>query len=228
MCWLTEYPVVRLVFYCLSITHIFLAPPLTKCIVARLSTRYRIQKTETSPKWFFWDVSCFFFKIYRKSLKSNFYMNFPFFLSVSLIFRTDSSLYRSYIFEGFPNIFDSFPHFWGLFPVFRKSFKFSVCWSVSPYILWVRTSTFFGSVSGFQKNVSILSLLIGFLCFWVHILTPGRRSLIMWRVVYWRDCKRNLNSWPTGVSALNVSCVWFHVKKTLSGQKNHHFNCIVI
>ena len=63
LCWLTEYPVVKLVFYCLSTSHIFLAPPqkclggakkfppsppLTKCLVARLkvliNTYLRIQR----------------------------------------------------------------------------------------------------------------------------------------------------------------------------------------
>ena len=51
------------------------------------------------------------------------------FLSISPIFRLDSGLYRSYIFEGFLNIFDPFPHFLGPFPhflgpfpVFEKSF----------------------------------------------------------------------------------------------------------
>ena len=89
-------------------------------------------------------------------------------------------VYTGLSFEGFLNIFDAFPHFLGPFPVFRKSlnsqfvdrfpffggpfssfflgpfpvfrkmFKFSVCWSVSPF--FGPFPIFLGSVSGFQKK----------------------------------------------------------------------------
>ena len=67
-----------------------------------------------------------------------------------------------FTFNSFPGFFwVRFLFFLGQFPVFKKSFKFSVCWSVSFFIRSV--SSFFGSVSGFQKKILILSLLIGFL-----------------------------------------------------------------
>ena len=121
---------------------IFCKLELKRVLWKRLNTESDPKITETSPKWIFWGVSCFF-KNYRKSLKFNFQRKFPFFLSVSSIFWSDSSLSGFYIVEGFPNIFNPFPHFLGLFPFFKKSYKFSVCWSVSPFfgirffIFWV-------------------------------------------------------------------------------------------
>ena len=136
----------------------------------RLNTESDPKKTETSRKWIFLRRFLFFQKL-SEIPQIQFLEEFPvFFWSVSSIFRSDSGLSGSYIvegfpniFEGFPNIFDPFPHFLGPFPVFRKSLKFSVCWSVSSFFGSV--SSFFGSVSGFQKNNLILSLLIGFLFF---------------------------------------------------------------
>ena len=132
------------------------------------------KKKETSPKWFFSGVSCFF-KNYWKSLKSNFLRNFPLFLSISMIFRLDSGLYGSYIFEGFPNIFYLFPHFLGPFPVSRKSCKFSVCWSVSsflgPFPLFSVRFLFFRVCFRFSKKVSNSQFVDRFpLFFWVRFL----------------------------------------------------------
>ena len=108
------------------------------------------KKTGNLPKMNFFEAFPVFSKIIGNPSKIIFWGISRFFLSVSPIFRSDSGLYGSYIFEGFPNIFEGFPNifdpfplFLGPFPVFRKSFKFSVCWSVS---------SFFGSVSGFQKK----------------------------------------------------------------------------
>ena len=81
-----------------------------------------------------------------------------FFWSVSSIFRSDSGLSGSYIVEGFPNIFEGFPnilepfpHFFSPFPVFRKSLKFLVRLLIG-FLFFGPVSSFFGSVSGFQKK----------------------------------------------------------------------------
>ena len=85
------------------------------------------KKTGNLPKMNFFEV----FPVFSKNIGNPSNMIFRgiscFFLSVSPTFRSDFSLYGSYIFEGFPNIFDPFPHFVGLFLVFRKSSKFLVC-----------------------------------------------------------------------------------------------------
>ena len=112
------------------------------------STRNQAQKKQKPPQnEIFWGVFCFFQKL-SEIPQIQFLEEFPvFFLSVSLIFRSDFGLSGSYIVEGFPKIFEGFPiifdpftHFWGSFPVFRKSLKFLVCWMVS---------SFFDSVSSF-------------------------------------------------------------------------------
>jgi len=165
---------------------------ITKRWYGNASTRKRVN-TESDPKKrkppqneFFWGVSCFF-KNYRKSLKlifrgiSCFFYPFPRFLGripvyMGLIFLRDFLIFsiRFLILGPFPvfrksfkfsvcwsvsSFLGPFPHFLGPFPIFRKSCKFSVCWSVSFFLV---------SVSGFQKKFQILSLLIGFLFFWVR------------------------------------------------------------
>ena len=106
-----------------------------------------MHEMETSSKWILLRSFLFFQKLTEIPL---IFRGIFRFLSISPIFRLDSGLYRSYIFEGFLNIFGLFPHFLGLFPVFKKSFKFSVWWAVFP--LFGSYSSFFGSVSSFQKS----------------------------------------------------------------------------
>ena len=91
---------------------------------------------------------------------SRFFIGFRIFLGLFSVLKTSlrfsENILNSQYVEPFSLFFDPFLHFLGLFPFFRKSFKFSVCWPVSSY---------FGSVSGFQKKFQILRLLIGFLFF---------------------------------------------------------------
>ena len=79
------------------------------------------KKPETSPKRFFLRRFLFFQKL-SEIPQIQFLEEFPVFFIRFPDFRSDSGLYGSYIFEGFPKIFDPFPHFLGLFPVFRKKF----------------------------------------------------------------------------------------------------------
>ena len=95
------------------------------------------KKIGNEPKMNFFEAFPVFSKMFGNPSNLIFWGVSHFLWSVSLIIRSDSGLYGSYIFEGFPNIFDPFPHFLGPFPVFRKSFKILVCWSVSPFF-WVR------------------------------------------------------------------------------------------
>ena len=48
-------------------------------------------------------------------------------------FRFSEKVLNSPIVDRFPLFFDPFPHFLGPFLVFRKSFKFLFCWSVSSF-----------------------------------------------------------------------------------------------
>ena len=114
-----------------------------------LNTELDPKKMETSPKWIFLRR----FLLFKKLLEIpqiQFLEEFPVFFYL-FPWLSDFGLSGSYIVEGFPNIyegfpsiFDPFPHYLGPFPVYRKSLKFSVCWSVS---------SFFRSVSGFQKKL---------------------------------------------------------------------------
>jgi len=77
-----------------------------------------------------------------------FLRDFPIFLIRFLIFGSVSGFQKKFkilaqFVDRFPLFLGPFPLFLGPFPIFRKSFKFSVRWSVS---------TFFGSVFGFQKK----------------------------------------------------------------------------
>ena len=159
----------------------FPLPPAFLVLWKRLNTESGPNKTETSTKWNFLRRFLFFSKIIRNPSNPIFRGISCFFLSVSLIFRSDFGLSGSYIVEGFPKIFEGFPiifdpftHFWGSFPVFRKSLKFLVCWMVSSFFdsvssfFWVRFRfsekvvnsqfvdqfpLFFGSISDFQKKL---------------------------------------------------------------------------
>jgi len=80
--------------------------------------------------------------------------SFPVFLGPFLLFLGQFPVFRksfklSVCWSVSP-FFGSLSFFLGQFPVFRKSFKLSVCWSVSPFFGSV--SSFLGSVSNFQKK----------------------------------------------------------------------------
>ena len=120
---------------------------------------------------FFGSVSSFFwvsFWFSEKVLNLQFVDRFPLFIFFWVSFRFSEKVLNSQFVDLFPLFLGPFPLFLGPFPIFRKSCKFSVCWSVSTFFGYV--SSFFWVHFRFSKKFQILSLLIGFLFFWVRFL----------------------------------------------------------
>ena len=104
-----------------------------KMLWKRLNTESDPKKNRNLPKINFFEAFPVFSKIIGNP-SNLIFRGISRFLSVSPIFRSDSGLYGSYIFEGFPNIFEGFPNIFNPFPlflgpflVFKKNCKFSVC-----------------------------------------------------------------------------------------------------